>query len=696
MPYNVNFTDSDTKSSVTVYDNTSNTDTSLIFPGRNLPGYGQIIAENFLHLLENFASPIEPVNPVEGQLWYNSSNGTLNIYDNISWKSSSGIQKSPSAPSVSEDKVGEVWVNTVTQQLYVWSGATWVLVGPEFSTEEGLRTGPIIESVDDSDNIRRKIVKFLVNEIPVAIVSKDTFTPKVTIPGFDIIRSGFNVSNPRDGAEASRFEGGQRPKLNGVASSADALNVNDVEIQAAKFLRTDVVNTTEFGINVRNNAGITLGVDGTFRISTSVTSARIYNGTPGSSLDLQVNREGAATTVLRVLEDRVGINVLSPSQELDIDGNIQLTGNVIINNTEASTNFNNGSIRTAGGAAISKNLLIGGSLTVSGSSLVEDVVPSADKQKDLGTSSKKWRNVYAETIQADFLRGVLDGDVAGNAKTATNLRSVTSFQLVGDVTSNSIQFDGAVDGFSKIFNTELTSNIIESKNEPFPNISIEDDFVLVFRSGTGLIKESRDVFVGDLGIPIGAILPFAGLNIPRGYLLCDGSEVERSKYGALYDAIGNTYGVTSLGVNTFKLPDLRGRFALGRDNMDNGLTVPNIEGGFVDGGGGNIDRVSGTSADTLGGAAGSSTNTLERRNLPDHSHSLKAAGTETQFNVIRVTASAVPGVSPGPGLGPTAPGQAQYMNTTGSVDGAPLGQAFSIMNPYLTINYIIRSGPPAF
>lgn len=696
MPYNVNFTDSDTKSPVTVYDNTSNTDTSIIFPGRNLPGYGQIIAENFLHLLENFASPIEPVNPVEGQLWYNSSTGTLNIYDNITWKSSSGIQKSPTAPSVGEDKVGEVWVNTVTQQLYVWSGATWVLVGPEFSTEEGLRTGPIIETIDDSDNIRRKIVKFLVNEIPVAIISKDSFTPKVTIPGFDTIKAGFNISNPRDGAEADRFEGGLRPKLNGTASSADALNINNVEIEAGKFLRTDVVNTTEFGINVRNNAGITLGVDGTFRISTSVTSARIYNGTPGSSLDLQVNREGAATTVLRVLEDKVGINVLSPSQELDVDGNIQLTGTIILNNTEASTNFNNGSFRTAGGAAISKNLLVGGSLTVSGSSLVEDVVPSTDNQKDLGTSSKKWRTVYAETIQSNFLRGVLDGDVAGNAKTATNLRSVTSFQLIGDVTSNSVQFDGAVDGFSKIFNTELTSNIIESKDEPFPNISIPDDFILVFRSGTGLIKESRDVFVGDLGIPIGTILPFAGLNVPRGYLLCDGSEVERAKYGSLYDAIGNTYGVTSLGVNTFKLPDLRGRFPLGRDNMDNGLTVPNIEGGFVDGGGGNADRVSGTSADTLGGSAGSSTNTLEKRNLPDHSHSLKAAGTETQFNVIRVTSSAVPGVSPGPGLGPTAPGQAQYMNTTGSVDGAPLGQAFSIMNPYLTINYIIRSGPPAF
>ena len=41
MPYIVNFTDSDNKTPITVYDNTSSTDTSLIFPGRNVTGYGQ-------------------------------------------------------------------------------------------------------------------------------------------------------------------------------------------------------------------------------------------------------------------------------------------------------------------------------------------------------------------------------------------------------------------------------------------------------------------------------------------------------------------------------------------------------------------------------------------------------------------------------------------------------------------------------
>lgn len=698
MPYNVNYTDSDTKQPVTVYDNTSNTDTTLSFPGRNVTGYGQIIAENFLHLLENFASPTQPVNPVEGQLWYDSSTGTLNIFDNISWKSSSGIQKSPTAPSVSADKVGEVWVDTVKQQMYVWSGATWVLVGPDFSNENGLRTGPIIESISDSDNINRRIVKLLVDEIPVAIISKDSFTPKIVIPGFSTIKSGLNVANPVGTSEIDSFVGGYLPKVNGISTSADALNIDGTTVTSGKFLRSDIVNTTEYGLNIRNNSGITIGADGNFRISSSITSSKIYNGTPGSSIDLQVNRDGVASTTVRIINNQVGINVLSPQEALDVDGNITLTGNLILTNTDPATNLSNGSLRTLGGVSISKNLLVGSGLNVEGTTTLSNTVPATTLTTELGSSTKRWKTLHAETIEADFLNGVLVGDVAGNARTATNLRSVTSFQIAGDVSStNVIQFDGAVGGTSKTFNTTLTANIIDAKPTPFPNLSKKSDFVLAFRAGTGLIKESRDVFVGDLGVPIGAIMPFAGVNIPYGYLLCDGSEVERSKFADLYDIIGNYYGATSIGVNTFKLPDLRGRFPMGRDNMDNGGTVPNADGGYLDAGGGNVDRVDGTAADTLGGSGGSSVEALTIRNLPDHEHTMKLEGSSAQFSAVRIDTAVVPGATPGADKGPTSPGAAQYLDTSGKVKTTvPLGQSFSVMNPYLTINYIIRSGPPAF
>ena len=64
--------------------------------------------------------------------------------------------------------------------------------------------------------------------------------------------------------------------------------------------------------------------------------------------------------------------------------------------------------------------------------------------------------------------------------------------------------------------------------------------------------------------PPGLIAPFAGSadKVPAGWLLCDGSEVSRSDYANLYDAIGVNWG-TGDGSTTFNLPDLRGMFLRG-------------------------------------------------------------------------------------------------------------------------------------
>jgi microcystin-dependent protein len=704
MPYIVNFTDSDNKTPITVYDNTSSTDTSLIFPGRNVTGYGQIIAENFLHLLENFASATEPVNPTEGQLWYDSENGILMIWDNTNWKSASNIQKSASAPSVETSKVGELWVDTTNQQLRIYSGTRWILVGPSESSIDGLRYGPAIEQIADSDNTTRSILTFYIADIPVVIFSKDSFTPKNTISGYAVIRAGMNINVPVSAPEIAQFVGGLLPKYYGTAQSADALNIGGTEVSSSKFLRTDTVNTTEYGLNIRNNSGVTVGIDGTFTVSTSSTAAKIYNSAAGSSLDLQVNRNGIASTIIRILDNKVGINKSSPAEALDIDGNVLTNGALIISNTTESTNFSNGSLRTAGGASITKNLIVGTGLDVTGITQTNNVQPKSTDTYDSGTSLRRWKTVRAKTIIADEIEGVLNGNINGNANTATNLKNVTTFQLSGDVSSPAVAFDGQVGSYTKVFTTSLTANIIKSKSEPFPNVSNKNDYVLTYRASEeataslGLLKQTRNTFIGDLGVPMGAIMPYAGASAPYGYLFCDGSEVEKSKFPDLFDAIGTLYnGASTLnGVNTFRLPDLRGRFALGKDNMDNGGTVPNALGGYIDGGGGNIDRVPDTKADILGEGAGSSSVALTLSNLPDHEHSLQNSG--VQYSVVRVDTAINPPATTG--LGPTASGQTQYLNTSGPIKkpdpSFALGQAIGIMNPYLTINYIIRSGPPTF
>jgi microcystin-dependent protein len=686
MPYTVNFTDKENKTPITVFDNTSSTDTSLTFPGRNVVGYGQIIAENFLKLLENFAGSSIPSNPIEGQLWYDINDSTLKIYDGISWKAASNVQKGPSEPTQSASTVGELWVDTANQQLRIYTGTRWILVGPVQSNTDGLRYGPSVETVPDSDNVNRTILIFYIADIPVFIISANTFIPKITIPGFSGVRTGLNLTTDQIDGFFS--------KIYGTAQSASALIVGDVEIPAGRFLRNDVVNTVDNNFIIRGVGGLTLGADGTLNLSTSSTASKIYNSSPGSSIDLQTNRDGIPSTVLRVIDNKVGINKAVPDEALDVDGNIRSTGSVIITNTNESSNLNNGSLRTAGGAAITKNLLVGGTTILTGESQTGRMIPRTTDQFDLGSTSRRWNNVVTKKLIAEEIEGNLNGNINGNANTATNLKNITTFRLQGDVASDTVSFDGQIGNYNKIFQTTLTSNIISDKPLAPNSRSEGTDQILVFRPAFGLNKQSRDTFLGDAAVPIGSIIPFAGNRIPVGYLLCDGSEVSQARYPNLYDVIGNTYGIPNPNnIDTFKLPDLRGRFALGRDNMDNNLLVTTTVGTVVDAGGGNIDRVSDSQADVLGGTSGNSSVVLQKENLPQHEHTLRVG--DRDYNTVRIDTAIVPPASSG--LGPTATGTAQYLNVTGGIrDAVNTGVGIGIMNPYLAINYIIRSGPPRF
>ena len=97
MPYQVKFTETTNpaKPSLTVSDQSLNQETSLVFPGKNYAGYGPVIAENFLHLLENFAKNSAPSNPVRGQLWYDNSAGVnlLKVFDGTGWSPASTVKK---------------------------------------------------------------------------------------------------------------------------------------------------------------------------------------------------------------------------------------------------------------------------------------------------------------------------------------------------------------------------------------------------------------------------------------------------------------------------------------------------------------------------------------------------------------------------------------------------------------------------
>lgn len=79
----------------------------------------------------------------------------------------------------------------------------------------------------------------------------------------------------------------------------------------------------------------------------------------------------------------------------------------------------------------------------------------------------------------------------------------------------------------------------------------------------------------------GEIKPFAGTNVPTGWLECDGSEVLKENYTLLYAAIGDIWGTAS-DANYFVLPDMRGKVPVGYDVRDNDFGFVGKTGGLKD------------------------------------------------------------------------------------------------------------------
>lgn len=67
-----------------------------------------------------------------------------------------------------------------------------------------------------------------------------------------------------------------------------------------------------------------------------------------------------------------------------------------------------------------------------------------------------------------------------------------------------------------------------------------------------------------VGMPVGAVIAWAGATIPEGWLLCDGRSLSAVELPELAAALGSTYGASEPG--TFYLPDYRGMFLRGADH----------------------------------------------------------------------------------------------------------------------------------
>ena len=107
----------------------------------------------------------------------------------------------------------------------------------------------------------------------------------------------------------------------------------------------------------------------------------------------------------------------------------------------------------------------------------------------------------------------------------------------------------------------------------------------------------QTVVIGSV-IPTGTVQSFAGVTVPDGWLLCDGSAVSRTTYSALFGVVSTLHGEGDA-VTTFHLPDYRGRFLRGADNMGTGAAGRDPGGRTNANAGGNVDGVGSVQADAM-------------------------------------------------------------------------------------------------
>ena len=218
------------------------------------------------------------------------------------------------------------------------------------------------------------------------------------------------------------------------------------------------------------------------------------------------------------------------------------------------------------------------------------------------------------------------------------------------------------------FNEIVPASVRNVQTLPDQPTITPSELKAVFDAGSETIVEEYNKQAQKLNTlePAGMISAFAGNEAPSGWLMCDGSLVDRSTYAELFTTIGTQYNLeTDSDITKFRLPNLVGKTIVALDNTQTEFNALGKTGGekthLL------TSAESGQKALTITGGA--------------HTHWVGSTETGTKgSNQARVSGA----------NNPTKYGTTSESHTH-SVSASNANQAHNNLQPYIVLNYIIRT-----
>jgi hypothetical protein len=596
MPYIINR--SNGTPIITLQDGTVDTSTSVGLVGRNYVGYGEIQNENFVFLLENFAHTTPPSRPIIGQTWFDTSTKALNVFTGQTWipvNSAVVSETEPAAFTDSGDEVignGVIWFKSTTKQLYLFNEGEWSLIGPNALDGFGI-TNLVADTVLDTNSINQPVLKAIVDDTLVAIVSKNSFriSSLDSISGFLDISSGITFSESfsvtgnliGNASTASRLETARN--INGTPFSGSSdINITSPTIgslSAGSYISGNTFNGSvgqEWSVDavsenisnkviVRDSNGdfsagtITANVNGTLNgnVNVSVGTSKFNRIEATEFIGLNLVGNAFTATKLQFSKKINGVafdgtkDITVPVSGMDVTG-IRLSPSVVQSNLTSLGILNSLRVQDTGITLGNNNdvqfLIEQGAYPTLTINNTQGLILSISDTKQAGSTAEF---VFMTSDMATAAGGSNDPALVGDLNSKTNLGlptrtfgNVYAERFVGnaDTATSASTADTATSASTadtatsaSTADTALNAQLSTTQPQGTNNTTI---------ATTAYVQQAFTSFVA---VPVGIIAMWSGavVNVPSGWAICDGANGTPDLRDRFVVGAGNAYAPGNVG-----------------------------------------------------------------------------------------------------------------------------------------------------